>query len=329
MSFRVSKLLVNTINKLSYIRLMHINDIDLNLLRLFNAVYGARNVSRAAEQLGMTQSATSQGLTRLRLLLQDALFVRASGGVAPTPRAVRLASAVKDALGLMEIALNEAEQFDPKTSRKIFKLHVSDIGELRLLPGLMKALRRQAPSVGVETLSLPHTDIADALDAGRIDCAFGFLPQVKDTQHQRILDDCYVLLLRKNHPFIKTNKKISALDKLQQLEFAAVRSHSDTLRILQLLQLEGRLRLTAANFLSLPPVVKDSNLGLLIPRSIAMDFHIQGGYAIVEPQFPLRDFTVSLHWSRRFEADPALGWFRNLVATLFITADKTTVSRVN
>lgn len=296
---------------------MHINDVDLNLLRLFDAVYRARSVSRAAEQLGLTQPSASQGLTRLRLLLHDALFVRAPGGVAPTQRADRLAIAVKSALSLMEQALNEAEQFDPMTSHKVFKLHVSDIGELRLLPALMAALRVQAPSVRIETMALPHQDISAALDTGRIDAAFGFLPQVQDTQRQRILDDRYVLLLRKNHPYVKSEHKLATIEDLKKIEFAAVRSHSETLRILQLLQLEAQLRLTAANFLSLPPVVKSTDLGLLIPGSIAMDFYMQGGYTILEPQFPLRDFTVSLHWSRRFEADPAQRWLRQVVLSLF------------
>ena len=96
---------------------MHIDSIDLNLLRLFDAVYRARSVSRAAEALGLTQPAASHGLGRLRLLLKDALFIRAPGGVAPTPRADRLAVAVQAALGTLEEALNEPDRFQPTDSR--------------------------------------------------------------------------------------------------------------------------------------------------------------------------------------------------------------------
>ena len=87
---------------------MHIKDIDLNLLRVFDAVYRTRNVSRAAETLDLTQPAVSQGLTRLRLLVKDPLFIRASGGVQPSPRADRLAPAVRTALGTLEQALSES-----------------------------------------------------------------------------------------------------------------------------------------------------------------------------------------------------------------------------
>ncbi len=110
-----------------------------------------RSVSRAAESLGLTQPAASHGLGRLRLLLADALFTRAPGGVAPTPRADRLAVAVQAALSALEEALHEPDHFEPLVSRKTFRIHMSDIGEGRFLPALMARLRELAPGVRVET----------------------------------------------------------------------------------------------------------------------------------------------------------------------------------
>src|SRR6478735_8700869 len=115
---------INRMIRLSDMNAMHIDAIDLNLLRLFDAVYRARSVSRAAESLGLTQPAASHGLGRLRLLLEDALFTRAPGGVAPTPRAERLAVAVQSALGTLEMALNEPDRFEPGASRKTFRIHM-------------------------------------------------------------------------------------------------------------------------------------------------------------------------------------------------------------
>lgn len=299
---------------------MHIKDIDLNLLRVFDAVYRAGKVSRAAEMLELTQPAVSQGLTRLRLLLQDALFTRAAGGVRPTPRAERLAPAVRSALFTLEQALNEAAQFDPLRSNKTFRIHMSDIGEGRFLPELMVALRERAPGVRIETLPLPATGIADALDSGQIDFAFGFLPTVKDTQHVQLLKDRYIVMLRAGHPFAtaaRRRKGQSLLDALQQLEFVAGRTHSDTLRILQLLKLEDRVRLTAEHFMVLPGIVRATDLAVVMPRNIAQGFAAAGGYTLIEPPFPLRDFTVALHWSRRFENDPANRWLREVLVELF------------
>ncbi|HZH05915.1 MAG TPA: LysR substrate-binding domain-containing protein [Lautropia sp.] len=297
---------------------MHLKDIDLNLLRLFDSVYATRNVSRAADLLDITQPAASQGLTRLRGLLQDPLFVRGAGGVQPTPRADRLADPVRHALATIEDALAESAEFEPLRSRRSFRLHLSDIGEGRFLPELMVLLGRVAPGVRLETMPLPRGEIVDALDSGRIDVALGFLPGVKETQRVQLLEDRYIVLLRRGHPFTRRRRSARALlADLRQLEFVAVRSHADTLRILQLLKLEDRLRLTAEHFLALPSIVRATDLAVVMPHQIALGFAAEGGYAIVAPALPLRDFAVSLHWSRRFESDPGNRWLRQQIVALF------------
>lgn len=301
---------------------MNIKALDLNLLRVFDAVYSKRNVSRAAEVLDLTQPAVSQGLTRLRLLLKDPLFLRTAGGVQPSPLAERLAPAVRSALGLLEQALNETAQFDPRQSTKTFRLHMSDIGEARFLPELMVALREAAPGVHIETLPVAPAAVADALGSGQIDFAFGFLPGVKDTQRLQLLQDRYIVLLRQQHPFAAQVRRQrlagqALLAALPQLEFVAGRTHSDTLRILNLLKLAHRVRLTTEHFMVLPAIVRATDLAVVMPRNIAQGFAEQGGYTLIEPPFPLRDFTVSLHWSRRFETDPGNRWLRQLLLDLF------------
>jgi DNA-binding transcriptional LysR family regulator len=303
-------------SRLSDINAMHIKDIDLNLLRLFDAVYRTRNVSRAAELLDLTQPAASQGLSRLRTLIQDPLFMRSPGGVQPTPKAQRLATPVRQALATLEQALGEVAGFEPSASHRTFHIHMSDIGEGRFLPELMVALRERAPGVRVETRPVPREQIAEALDGGRIDFAFGFLPMVKDTQRLKLLEDRYVVLLREGHPFTRKRRTGAALlEGLRELEFVAVRSHADTLRIARQMRLEDRLRLVTEHFMVLPSIVKATDLAAIMPRNIARGF--EGGYAVVEPAFPQRDFVVSLHWSRRFDADPANRWLRGVVEELF------------
>jgi DNA-binding transcriptional LysR family regulator len=84
-----------------------------------------------------------------------------------------------------------------------------------------------------------------------------------------------------------------------------------------LLNLEDRLRLTTEHFMVLPSIVRATDLAVVMPRNIARGFAQEGGYAIVEPPFPLRDFAVSLHWSKRFEADPGNRWLRKAIEGLF------------
>jgi DNA-binding transcriptional LysR family regulator len=138
---------------------------------------------------------------------------------------------------------------------------------------------------------------------------------VRESQRVRLLDDRYVVLLRQGHPFARKRRSGTALLKaLAELEFVAVRSHADTLRIVAQCKLEQRLRLVTEHFLVLPAIVHATDLAGILPRNIARGFQ---GYAIVEPPFPQREFTVSLHWSRRFEADPGNRWLRALIEELF------------
>ena len=297
---------------------MDISGLDLNLLKVFDAVFRHGSVSRAAEELGLSQPAASQALTRLRQLLGNPLFERMHGGVRPTPRAERLAQAVRTALATLEVALAEAHTFDPLQSSKRFRIHLSDIGEARFLPPLMQALREKAPHVQLETLPVPIGDIADALDRGSLDIAIGFLPGVIRTQQQVLLSDHYAVLLRKDHALLeKVGHSALSLEHLQALEFVAVRSHSETLRILQALDLQGRVRLSAAHFMAVPSIVRQTDLAVIMPADIASIFVREGNFAMVDADLPQRGFDVSLHWSWRFAQEPANQWLRHLVQELF------------
>lgn len=317
-SFSLAYPLINNMNLLSIIHMAHIDHLDLNLLRLFDAIYRARNISRAASQLGLSQPATSQALTRLRLALRDPLFQRAPGGVRPTERADRLARSVQGGLALLEAGLGEDERFDPQTSSAELRLHLTDIGEARFLPRLMEALRERAPHMQVHARTWQHADIVPALDDGRLHFAIAFLPTVQETAKLALLTDRYALLLRAGHPFArKSAKSPASIDRLADLDFVAVRSHGETMRILQTLHLEHRIRLVASNFLALPAIVRSTDLAVLMPREIAMTFQPMEGFSLTEPGLPLRDFTVSLHWSRRHEHLPMSRWVRALLVELF------------
>lgn len=297
---------------------MNIRDIDLNLLRLFDAVYRLGNVSRAAASLNLSQPAASQGLTRLRRRLRDALFVRAPGGVRPTPRGRRLALAIQTAIATIEGALNDGERFEPAQSRIAYRLCLSDIGESHMLPALMAALHREASGIRVESLPLSHGEIHDSLDAGVIDFAMGFVPSIHSTQQAQLMHDRYALLLREDHPLLERRARgAPTVRDLALLEYVAVRSHPETLRILQDLGLDERLRLTTTHLLAVPAIVKATDLGVLMPRSIARRIAEAGDHAVAEPDMPHNEITVSLYWSKRFEADPAHVWMRQLLIRLF------------
>jgi DNA-binding transcriptional LysR family regulator len=293
---------------------MHINELDLNLLRIFDAVHRQRSVSRAAEVLGLSQPAVSQGLTRLRLGLKDALFIRAGRGVAPTAAADALADAVQQALRLVGEALHGSARFEPAHARRTFRLHMSDIGESEFLPGLMHAVRRLAPEVRIETRQLEYAQIENALDSGTIDAAFGYLPGVEHTQQQRLFMERYVVLARADHPRLAERPTPR---RLAQLDYVVVRQHTETLRLLERLQLHGRIRLNTPHFMVIPAILRETDLAVVLPMRIAAKFARDGALRFVQPRWGVADFGVGLHWSPRAQSDPAHRWLRELAIGLF------------
>lgn len=293
---------------------MNIDELDLNLLRVFDAVHRQRSVSRAAEALGLSQPAVSQGLTRLRLALKDPLYTRSGRGVEPTPTADALALAVRRALQLVGQALHDAGHFDPATARRTFHLHMSDIGESEFLPGLMHRVRQVAPGVRIETRQLDYAQIENALDTGRIDLAFGYLPGVEKTQHQRLLIERYVVLARADHPVLTSRP---SLRTLAQLDYVVVRHHTETVKLLDRMALHDKVRLSTPHFMVIPAIVAETDLAVVLPRRIATKFARAGRFKIAQPRWDSVDFTVALHWSNRAHHDPANRWLRQLVIELF------------
>jgi len=287
--------------------LVNIQDVDLNLLHVFAAVHQAGGVSRAADALGLSQPAVSHALTRLRLLLGDPLFVRAPGGVRPTPRAERLAPQVQAALSLLDVALHEGERFDPTTSRRRFTLHMSDIGADEFLPQLVADVGRRAPGVRLAVQQLAPEAIGPALEDGRLDLAFGYLPAMTGTEQATLLEERYVVLLRRGHPQAADLRDRGAL---ASLSFVLVASHTEPARALHRLGLDGRIRLTLPHFLVVPPILAATDLALVLPRRPALRFAVQHGLQVVEPDLGLPPFPVAMHWSWRQAHDPAHRWLR-------------------
>jgi DNA-binding transcriptional LysR family regulator len=293
---------------------VHIRDLDLNLLRVFDAVYRQNSVSRAAETLGLSQPAVSQALTRLRLLLKDALFSRAAGGVRPTAAAETLAHSVQQAMLLLEAGLQAAASFDPKAARRTFRIHMSDIGEAEFLPGLMRRVRAQAPDVRLETQQLEYAEIEEALDSGKIDVAFGYLPGVEKTEQQRLFMERYVVLARADHPLLTARPSQAVLARL---DYVVVRHHTETAKVLDRLCLSAKVRLSIPHFMVIPAIVGATDLAVVLPLRIARKFAAGGRCRIARPRWAIGEIPIALHWSRRAQGDPGIRWLRALATELF------------
>ena len=289
---------------------MHVNDIDLNLLKIFEAVYAERSVSRAALRIGLTQPSVSHGLSRLRTLFGDVLFVRVKGGVEPTPVARRMAPALGDALHAVQTVLDEALRFDPSTTKRSFRVHMSDIGEMVFLPPMMRAIAERAPGVSLETRQIEWNALPAALESGAIDMAIGHLPfLIGAFAHRHLFREEYVTLRRSP----------AAVDKRTRLpaDYIAITSHPPTLAILRESGLIDRVKLSIPHFMVVPAILAEVDYAVIMPRTVARAFRRYGLNRISPLPSLQRHFDVGLFWTRRVGSEPGHQWLRALVVDLF------------
>lgn len=293
---------------------MHIDTLDLNLLLLFDRLFAERSVTRAAQRLGLTQSAVSHGLRRLRALFNDRLFVRAGGLMLPTPRATELALTVQEVIQRLERELFPRTHFEPASAQRSFSIALSDLGETVMLPALLQAFAQQAPGCTLRSVRLPLDSIEDALLSGAVDLAVGngFEPRRNGFQQTLYAHD-YRVIAWSGHP--RLGARLSLAQYQAERHLLVEVGSDDHLRLLGL-QPQGVQRQVAARvggLLSLPWLLPETELIATVPAHLA---HAACG------RFPLRHWPLPLAvpayaiksaWHARLQGDPAHRWFRELV----------------
>jgi DNA-binding transcriptional LysR family regulator len=303
---------------MSGIPAMNINDVDLNLLRVFDAILRDRSVTVAAARVGLTQPAMSNALARLRALFGDTLFVRTPRGMNPTPYAQSIAEPVRHALGLIEATLTQAREFDPARSDRTFRIHMSDIGEMVFLPPLLERVQRDAPGVKVETRSLPESGLPEALATGEIDLAIGFLPGLRaPVRGEHVFTDPYVCLMRADHPAAGAR-----LTRRQFLEasHALVSSAGSGHRVIEEAMLAAgmhrKIALRVPHFTVVPMILERTDLVVTVPSRVARIFEGMGRLRSLPAPVAIPRAAVKVHWHDRFGGDPGNRWLRELLVTL-------------
>jgi DNA-binding transcriptional LysR family regulator len=297
---------------------VNVQDLDLNLLRVFDTVLRDRSVTAAARHLGLTQPAVSNALARLRAQFEDALFVRSATGMDATPFARELAEPVRQALALLESALAHGPGFDPATSTRAFRFYMSDLGQIEFLPPLVERAQRVAPGVRLEAVALEVEDIGDALAAGALDLAVGFLPGLgPPVRRQPLFRDPYVCLMRADHPDIDktlTKKKFLAASH-------ALVSYKGGHRVieeaLERAGLARKIALRVPHFTVVPMVLERSDLILILPAKVARVYQQRGNFKSLPPPVQIPPADVAAHWHERFERDPGNRWLREQLIELF------------
>lgn len=292
--------------------------LDVNLLRLFELLYGSRSVTRAAEQLGLAQPTVSIWLARLRRELDDPLFVRTPAGMQPTPRADALMPIVREALASLRRLSVEKTPFEPSTASRRFVICMTDASHVNLLPQLLAHVRAQAPGIALEAERIDATT-AQRLESGTADLALGLIPELGAGYYQQTLfAQDWVCLAGRAHPRI--GETLTLADYCAEAHVGIISGTGQGLlqEALAEQRIERRIVLKLSGFLGLGTILAATDLIATLPRQTAETLAGAGELRVLPCPFPIPAFTVKQHWHARYHHDPANRWLRGVCAGLFM-----------
>lgn len=291
----------------------NLSGIDLNLLKLFDALLKERHVTRAGQRLGLSQPAASRGLGRLRHLFNDQLVIRASHGLELTPRAMELSEPVarllEDARSIVSPAV-----FEPGDATGRFTLATADHMAAVLLPGLLTKLDQLAPGVD---LDIPQSlgDNVDLIIRGDADFAVGLYHQLPARLYQRTLyEEDLVCLMRCHHPVVTRSLTLEHFIALKHISVIITGQGKSALdEALASQGMSRRVAVRLPHFLAAAALVARSDMILSLPRRLACQIAETVAVDIHELPLALKPFTPSIIWHGRRHNDPAHQWLRQLI----------------
>lgn len=298
--------------------------LDLTLLLVFLGLLRHRKAAAVAGELGLTQSAISQALKRLRDVFRDELFLRRPHGMEPTAAALALEVPVAQAVAALRSALTVTRSFDPASADGVVRIAALDSEQAVIMPRFAARIRQMAPQLRLSVLPLGRRDAIEALGDGRAEMALGFLWDAPDSLSRRNLyqESFLVAGLARALP---EAPRIS-LDAYCAAEHVLVAPGGDLTgiadRTLEAMGRSRRIVLGLPSFLPALAAVAQSGAIVTLPRRVAQDFSAGFGLVTAEPPIEIRRFPVSAFWHRRNDSDPLTQWLvQGLVQELAATLD--------
>lgn len=306
---------------------MSFQTLDLNLLRVFDAVMTEQNLTRAANRLAMTQPAVSNALKRLRDTLDDELLVRTAHGMKPTTRAEELWPAVRGALAGLEAAI-APENFDMAETRATFRLTMADSTASLLLPSLMRSIKHTAPGLKIRMVPLTTRDPRTMLLQSDVDLAVGSFPGVVEQlaggqgtlspmRHKQLYSGEYVCAMRKDHPLARMDLSLDDYcDAHHVLVSFSGRADDQVNDALANIGRERRIALTVNEYFTVGRVVARSDLICVMPRHLIEPMGMDGALVSRELPFALPPVHVDMLWHERDTRNPAHQWLRDSLSAI-------------
>ncbi|HEX8171843.1 MAG TPA: LysR family transcriptional regulator [Thermoanaerobaculia bacterium] len=295
--------------------------IDLNLLRVFEALMAEQNVTRAAARLGLTQPAVSIALSRLRSVVGDPLFERSGGRMVPTRRARELIGPLAEALGKVRTAF-ETPLFRPEESLREFRIVANDYVEAIFLPLLVEYLQKIAPRVRIWTISAGalFDPPIDELQSGEADLAIGFYRHLApfNTIASKLFDERFVCLLRASQRLPRRKLDLRTFVAIPQIRliYAAAAETGQMDNLLHARGLERRIGATVAHMVSVPRLVARTGFAGIVPERLARAEAARYKLRVHDVPLPLPPAPCVVLWHERAQFDPAAMWLRSVIEEL-------------
>jgi len=301
---------------------MHLKDLDLNLMAVLEAMLRERNVTRAAHAVGLSQSATSHALNRLRRTFDDPLFVKSGHAMAPTPKAEALQAAVADLMATVRQRILKEAGFDPRTAEREFTICITDMGELVFVPTLLKRLRKEAPKCTLRTLQVPAEQIEGLLASGDADLAIGSYRTAPDGLYkQRLFMHSYVTIVHTRNSRVRNRISLAQFERTPQIVVTLTgRGRTAYDSVLEEKGIRRHVVLRTPHFL-LVPLLLEQNPDLIatVPLELGNVFSRLGVVRSVAPPVELPTFAINQYWHPLAHHEPEGIWLRELIKESFET----------
>ncbi len=305
-------------------RAVSFSSLDLNLLRVFDAIYSTRSVTIASSTLHLTQPAVSKQLNRLREIFDDPLFVRTAEGMAPTPRAEALAGTVHRALAEVRGAFDSELGFDPAESDRTFRIYMNDAGQLALLPRVLAVLASEAPRINIETVQMPNARMRSVgLESGDVDLAVGYFEDFDGSIRCQVLfEEWYVGMVRKGHPQIGESLSFEQFLRASHLVYQpAGGGHASQENFVDkafwAAGVHRRVAVRLGHAVGISSMVSLTDHLVVIPHQLALACERLMPVRILDLPIEIPRFKVAQFWHERFHADPGNQWLRGLFRRLY------------
>lgn len=298
----------------------NLRTFDLNLLVAFDVLMRELNVTRAAEQMFITQSAMSHILQKLRQQLDDPLLVKTPCGMRPTERALALIDPVRALLAETERLIQPPLAFDAATSQRRFVLAATDYIEFLLMPELSGLIENIALGIDLHVKRTETSFPVTLLENGSLDVVLGFesvLNPPTYLQRQYLFSDKMACVVRKDHPLISKPPSLEEFVTVPHMLISRTGSNIGIIdQELTALGLERRIKLIVPHFLSAPLIVAKTDMILSLPYRIAEQFTKIAPLAIFPVPIKLPDYDLCMIWHPLRDKDPAHQWLRGNIAGL-------------